>query len=73
MTDVAKPVASVAATKAHLLVAAVMSTLAILIGNASAYVSSISTPLISIKIPSSAFGISLHCAYNLKVVTLVFS
>ncbi len=52
MTDVAKPVASVAATRAQRLVTAVISTLAILIENASAYVSSISTPLISIKIPS---------------------
>jgi hypothetical protein len=56
-------------------VAAVMSTRAILIGNASAYVSSISTPLISIKIPHLliiAFEVNLRifrfgfpCLFNL--------
>lgn len=55
MTEVPKPVASVAATWAQRFVAPVMRTLAILIGNASAYVSSISTPLSSIKIPRSFF------------------
>jgi hypothetical protein len=44
-------VVSVAATRAQRLVAAVINTRAILIENASAYVSSISTPLIFIKIP----------------------
>jgi hypothetical protein len=55
ITEVAKPVASVAATIAQRLVTPVMSTRAILIENASAYVSSISTPLISIKIPSFVY------------------
>ena len=51
ITEVPKPVASVAATSAQRFVAAVINTLPILIGKASAKVSSISTPLISIVIP----------------------
>ena len=51
ITDVPNPVASSAAISAQCFVAAVISTLEILIGNASAKVSSISTPLISIIIP----------------------
>lgn len=51
---------SVAATRAQRLVAAVISTRAILIENASAYVSSISTPLILIKIPLLFVIISLQ-------------